>query len=156
MLWLGVHDDDSTSAAQPALETDSRFPSGPWTGFFLQRMLAGRQWMELRLTFAAGRLRGAGRDAIGAFVFTGRYDVRDGTCHWTKRYTARHDVAYSGYNEGQGIWGVWEIPPYDRGGFHIWPVGMPDPTLRTEHEELQVEQPAPAVARRVLAVGDGR
>ena len=39
-----------------------------------------------------------------------RYDVADGRCHWTKRYLGKHDVFYKGFNEGKGIWGVWEIP----------------------------------------------
>ena len=46
------------SAKEPAvLETDPRFPSGPWTGFFLQKLLPGRHVMELRLTFRAQAAR---------------------------------------------------------------------------------------------------
>ncbi len=65
---------------------------------------------------------------IGQFLIRGKYKVEDGKCAWTKRYVAKHDVAYQGYNEGKGIWGVWEIPPIHRGGFHIWPTAMGDPT----------------------------
>ena len=66
-------------------------------------------------------------------LITGRYDVADGRCRWTKRYLGKHDVFYKGFNEGKGIWGTWEISESDRtdqqrGGFHIWPEGMPDPT----------------------------
>ena len=50
-----------------------------------------------------------------------RYQVEDGQCWWTKRYLGKHDVSYKGYNEGKGIWGLWEIPPSYKGGFHIWP-----------------------------------
>ena len=32
------------------VETDPRFPSGPWIGFFLQKLVPGRHQMELRLT----------------------------------------------------------------------------------------------------------
>jgi hypothetical protein len=116
------------------LESDTRFPSGPWVGFFLQRFPPlGRQLMEMRLTFRKGQLSGEGRDLLGPFVFTGRYDLADGRCHWTKRYVGRHDVFYQGFNEGKGIWGTWEIPadqyrPALTGGFHIWPEGMADPT----------------------------
>jgi len=106
--------------------------------------------MDLRLTFQQGVLTGDGRDWVGAFLFRGNYDVTTGQCHWTKRYLGKHDVFYKGFNEGKGIWGVWEIPPKPgyveaRGGFHIWPEGMPDPTgdrLReeadapVEHDEL--------------------
>jgi hypothetical protein len=111
------------------LETDPRFPSGPWTGFFLQPLIPGRHRMELRLTFRHGAVEGEGRDWVGAFLIRGRYATEDGRCHWTKRYIGRHDVFYRGFNEGKGIWGVWEMPAYgQRGGFHIWPEGTPDPT----------------------------
>jgi hypothetical protein len=147
-------DTPTTDASQPnpLLEQDDRFPSGPWTGFYLERRTPGRQWMELRLTFSGGRIRGNGRDRVGAFTFTGSYDLRDGTCHWTKRYIGRHDVAYRGFNEGKGIWGVWDIPPYFRGGFHIWPVGMSDPTGQGQTE--QVEEPVEVF--RELAVPAGQ
>jgi hypothetical protein len=136
------------SASEPLdLETDPRFPSGPWTGFFLQPVLPGRHQMELRLTFQHGQLTGDGRDWVGPFILRGRYDVADGRCYWTKRYLGRHDVFYTGFNEGKGIWGVWEIPPGPtepsgwRGGFHIWPEGMPDPTEPhlTEEADLPAE-----------------
>jgi hypothetical protein len=130
------------------LELDNRFPSGPWTGFFLQPPLTGRFWMELRLTFSHGRLQGDGRDRIGVFTFAGTYDVRDGTCHWTKRYVGQHAVAYRGYNEGKGIWGVWDIPPRMRGGFHIWPVGISDPTAQAAEEHVE----EPLVVTRELVV----
>ena len=115
------------------LETDPRFPSGPWTGFFLQRLVPGRHLMELRLTFRRGEVTGEGRDWVGAFIVRGRYDTADGRCHWSKRYVGKHDVFYNGFNEGKGIWGTWEIPasreyPRQHGGFHIWPEGMADPT----------------------------
>jgi hypothetical protein len=84
--------------------------------------------MDLRLTFHQGVLSGDGHDRIGAFLIRGKYTVDDGKCWWTKSYIGRHDVFYQGYNEGKGIWGLWDIPPNYRGGFHIWPVGMPDPT----------------------------
>src|SRR5207247_1119058 len=109
------------------LETDPRFPSGPWTGFFLQREIPGRHMMDLRLTFRQGSMTGDGRDWVGRFTIRGRYSTDDGKCYWTKRYLGRHDVFYQGFNEGKGIWGTWELPPevavliHPRGGFHIWP-----------------------------------
>ncbi len=131
------------SSPEPPVEQDDRFPSGPWTGFFLQPMLTAgiRHWMELTLTFRNGVLRGEGRDRVGAFLIVGRYDLTDGTCRWSKRYIGKHDVNYRGYNEGKGIWGVWNLddPPW-QGGFHIWPVGMTDPTgsRLSEAKELPV------------------
>jgi hypothetical protein len=126
--------DPSSPTPQPPpvdLETDERFPTGPWEGFFLQPQLTSqiRQWMELHLTFRHGTVQGEGRDRVGKFAVKGRYSTDDGKCYWTKRYVGKHDVFYNGYNEGKGIWGLWELksPPW-RGGFHIWPVGMSDPT----------------------------
>ena len=117
-----------------ALEPDPNYPSGPWTGFFLQPLIPGKHRMELHLTFQNGAMTGEGRDWVGNFTIRGRYEVATGHCHWTKRYLGKHDVFYNGFNEGKGIWGVWEIPANAnygvklRGGFHIWPEGMPDPT----------------------------
>jgi hypothetical protein len=125
------------------LETDPRFPSGPWTGFFLQRAIPGKHLMELRLQFRGGTVTGEGRDWVGAFVIHGRYDTADGRCRWHKRYLGKHDVYYQGFNEGMGIWGTWELPTEThpdicRGGFHIWPEGLPDPTLQTLAEEAEL------------------
>lgn len=122
------------------VEQDHRFPSGPWKGFFLQKAVPGRHWMELSLTFRRGRLTGDGRDWVGQFFFRGRYDVESGKCWWTKQYIGRHAIAYEGYNEGKGIWGIWtwaDAPP-GRGGFHIWPVAMGDPTGETLAEALEL------------------
>jgi hypothetical protein len=101
--------------------------------------------MELHLTFQQGHMTGDGRDYIGTFIIRGQYSLVDGKCYWTKRYIGKHDVFYQGYNEGKGIWGVWEIPATRggvefRGGFHIWPEGMSDPTHshRTEQAEIPI------------------
>jgi hypothetical protein len=125
------------------LETDPRFPSGPWTGYFLQPLIPGRHRMELALTFRQGQFSGEGRDWVGRFILRGKYTLEDGKCYWTKRYLGKHDVFYQGFNEGKGIWGVWEIPPSDgsggwRGGFHIWPEGMPDPSQPQLSEEADL------------------
>src|SRR5690242_13990663 len=99
-----------------AVETDPRFPSGPWTGYFLQPLVPGRHRMELRVTFRQGVLEGSGRDWVGSFIVRGRYSLADGRCHWTKSYLGKHDVFYKGFNEGKGIWGVWEMPLYKQRG----------------------------------------
>src|SRR6266850_1545536 len=83
----------------PELESDPRFPSGRWIGFFLQKELPGKHMMELHLSFSQGNLKGEGRDRVGEFVLTGRYALTDGKCHWTKRYVGKHDVYYEGFNE---------------------------------------------------------
>jgi hypothetical protein len=119
------------------VETDERFPSGPWTGFFVQPILPGRHQMDMILTFREGLIDGEGRDRIGDFVFKGRYQVEDGKCWWTKTYLRQHGVAYQGFNEGKGIWGTWEYSSTNRGGFHIWPVAMGDPTRARLAEAIE-------------------
>jgi hypothetical protein len=122
-------------------ESDPRFPSGPWTGFFLDARVPGKHRMDLQLSFASGVMTGEGADFVGAFRIKGRYDVATGQCHWHKRYVKKHDVYYQGYNEGKGIWGVWEVSfsgAIARGGFHIWPEGMPDPSGDRLAEEADV------------------
>jgi len=128
------------------LEQDSRFPSGPWVGFFLQPYPpAGKYRMELQLTFRDGMLKGEGRDYIGRFLVTGRYEIDEGKCWWTKRYLGLHDVFYDGYNEGKGIWGNWSIDVFGRGGFHIWPKAMGDPNVERLYEAANA--PASADSR---------
>src|SRR5262249_11678445 len=131
-------------------ETDPRFPSGKWVGFWIQKQVRpGRHPTELFLSFADGILQGEGRDWVGKYTVRGRYNVADGRCHWTKHYIDKHEVFDEGFNEGQGIWGTWVIHAGHmtvevRGGFHIWPENMPDPTER--HLTEQAEVPAELVA----------
>lgn len=109
--------------------------------------------MELLLTFCQGVMTGEGRDFIGDFLIRGQYNPADGKCHWTKRYIGKHDVAYQGYNEGKGIWGLWEIPPSWRGGFHIWPTAMGDPT--SHHLAEALDSPAETSPAPELGVETG-
>jgi hypothetical protein len=103
-------------------------------------------------------MTGSGRDWVGEFTIRGKYTIEDGRCHFTKRYVGRHDVFYKGFNEGKGIWGTWEIAACEaygaqRGGFHIWPEGMPegDEPVLSEEADLPAEQEviigAPLVVR---------
>jgi hypothetical protein len=137
----------------PQLETDPRFPSGPWVGFFLQKGFPGRNMMELRLTFQNGAMTGEGRDWVGEFFVKGQYNLEDGKCYWTKKYVGKHDVFYKGFNEGKGIWGTWEISILGesaaRGGFYIWPEGLSDPT----NEQLVAEADLPAPAEELAEIG---
>jgi hypothetical protein len=142
------------------LETDPRFPSGPWTGFFIQPWIPGRHTMTLDLTFRDGRLEAQGKDWVGAFTFSGSYDPQDGKCRWTKQYRGKHQVTYAGVNEGKGIWGVWEIRQlwgwyHDRGVFHLWPEGMaPDAEADlTERSLLEDVGRRPPFAVLASAVG---
>lgn len=135
--------------AVPQFETDPRFPSGPWTGFFLQKEIPGKHLMELRLTFHNGAMQGEGRDRVGPFLIDGQYNLADGKCYWTKKYLGKHDVFYQGFNEGKGIWGVWQIGELARGGFHIWPEGFGDPT----NEHLYEEATPPVDEKELVEVG---
>jgi hypothetical protein len=122
------------------LETDADFPSGPWTGYFLQRWIPGRHTMTIDLSFGSGQLQGSGSDLVGPFTFQGGYSPGDARCQWVKQYLGKHQVKYTGINEGQGIWGLWEIRALgglykDQGAFHIWPEGM----TPTEEAEAAVE-----------------
>src|SRR5260370_4076354 len=90
----GPGENAMTGPDQAALETDPRFPSGPWTGFFLQKLIPGRHLMELLLTFSKGNMTGEGRDLVGQFIIRGQHDLADATCHSTKRYAATHALFY--------------------------------------------------------------
>ena len=127
------------------LEADPRFPSGPWTGFFLQYWLPGRHPTELELTAADGQLTGTGRDWVGPYTMDGTYDKATGRCEWIKHYLGKHRIQYRGVNDGHGIWGVWEIRMLgglyrDKGGFHIWPEGsdVSGESERTEQAVVEI------------------
>jgi hypothetical protein len=133
---------------QVNLEGDPRFPSGAWTGFFLQIWLPGRHRTDLSLTCRDGELTGTGGDLVGPYSIQGHYDLETGQCEWIKRYLGKHTVNYRGHNDGHGIWGVWEIKQLgglyiDRGGFHIWPEGTD-----VSEETDQTEQAVLAVMRK--------
>ncbi|MDX2039336.1 MAG: hypothetical protein SFX72_21995 [Isosphaeraceae bacterium] len=149
----GSNDPTSPADAELGLETDDRFPSGEWTGFFLQPVLPGKHWMELHLRFRDGKIEGDGRDFVGEFLFKGRYDLEDGRCWWTKSYLLKHSIAYQGYNEGKGIWGTWEWEAGWKGGFRIWPLSMGDPTLARLSAEVEV--PVEAEAGELVTVLTG-
>jgi hypothetical protein len=138
---------------QGNLERDPRFPSGAWTGFFLQIWLPGRHRTDLSLTCRDGELTGTGRDLVGPYSLQGSYDLDTGQCEWIKRYLGKHSVTYRGHNDGHGIWGVWEIKQLgglyiDRGGFHIWPEGTD-----VSEETDQTEQAVLAVMRKEYGNG---
>jgi hypothetical protein len=98
---------------------------------------------------------GEGHDRLGLFLIKGRYQVEDGQCWWSKKYPGQHDVTYHGYNEGKGIWGQWAIPPFFHGGFHIWPVGMGDPSLERLHEVLDAPAEAEGSLQEAVVVTTG-
>ena len=95
--------------------------------------------MDLVLTFSNGSISGDGRDDVGRFVITGRYDSGSGECYWTKHYIGQHSVFYRGFREGKGIWGLWELG-VDSGGFHIWPLGEEEGEREYEEAEKPVSE----------------
>jgi hypothetical protein len=127
------------------------FPSGPWIGFYVyNHAQQARHRMDLGLTFANGRITGGGSDDLGKFVISGRFNSKDGTCHWAKMYVGMHDVYYKGYREKRGIWGTWEIT-FATGGFHIWPLSHGQDLGKGEREKKTqsstIIQPVLAPAR---------
>jgi len=124
--------------------SDGEFPSGPWTGFYTYQVLTAKYRTDLILSFSHGQMTGEGLDNVGPFVIAGRYDPSSKECYWTKSYVGAHDVAYTGFGEGKGIWGTWEIPDVHRGGFHIWPAGEAG-----EGEAAEAEAEAPVELLRI-------
>jgi hypothetical protein len=95
------HDDD-----KPSLETDERFVSGPWRGFYVQWGTRGKQ--ELSLTFFDGQIVGDGADPAGDFRVRGGYDIETGKV-WMHKVYPEHTVEYDGHAEpgkDKGIWGA--------------------------------------------------
>jgi len=79
------------------LETDGRFCSGFWKGFFLQDFPGQRPTryvMDLKFRFSQGRVESDGRDYVGPFVMHGRYDLETGRCDIVKQYLGGHEVLY--------------------------------------------------------------
>lgn len=144
--------DDPTPPPPPptdpsALETDDRFVSGPWHGFYIQWGVRGKQ--SLSLSFRGGVVTGHGADPAGDFAVKGAYDVERGRA-WLRKIYPSHVVEYDGHAEGDGIWGGWQIRSAsgrDHGGFHIWPHAEG----QGASEELEQEQPCevPAQPARV-------
>ena len=59
------------------LETDSRFPSGEWSGSYIQPKISrDRRRMNLCQSFQAGVFTGEGKDGVGEFLIRGRYELR--------------------------------------------------------------------------------
>jgi len=118
--------------------TDGLFASGAWVGFYTYPVDPTKHWQELELRFHEGLLVGEGTDDIGPFSLRGEYDASSGECWWVKRYRdpTLYPVYYRGRHNGRRIAGVWELPGI-RGGFRIWPKGMPE----GEWEEEEVEEP---------------
>lgn len=69
----------------------------------------GRQAMQpLTLAFVEGRIEGSGSDIVGPFHIQGRIDGL--AVMIRKRYVGRHEVIYTGEQDGEGtLSGSWQI-----------------------------------------------
>ena len=112
----------------------AHFPSGEWVGFYVYSGHPRRYLMDLILEFRGGIISGEGSDGIGSFAIDGDYSESSRECSWVKTYVRKHSVSYSGYREGKGIWGTWNIM-HERGGFQIWPIGSQPPSNSLAEEE---------------------
>ncbi len=125
--------------------SDDAIPSGPWHGFYTYGGDSDRHRMDLDLEFSNGTIRGAGGDDVGAFSIRGSYDGSL-VCRWIKSYST-HAVYYEGPFDLGSIYGTWEIPPFGRGGFRIWPGKRGQGATQETWEE------APVDAEQELVVG---
>lgn len=102
-------------------ETDKRFPSGLWMGYWIQGYIKGR--MRLTLEFIEGGITGSGTDAVGPFDIKGVYSKKHNMVCMDKRYRGAHSVGYCGCANDGGLDGTWylaQIPQIDI--WRLWPV----------------------------------
>ena len=102
-------------------ESDPRFPTGPWKGYWLQDGETGL--MDLSLAFVEGIVVGSGKDLIGEFDLQGVYSVEERSIALKKTYRGKHEVWYRGrpiQGELMGEWTIADTPA--RGGWRLWPV----------------------------------
>ncbi len=119
-------------------ETDERFPSGTWTGFFVQQEIYyGRCWMDIFLRFSNGIVKGEWHDIVGPFVMRGKYELDSAVVSIHKDYIEANHVYYKGRHKGKAISGIWHLPSM-RGPFIIWHEKNADPTIRRLRAEAEV------------------
>ena len=130
-------------------ETDDRFPTGEWTGFYVQPDSRQRYKMDLFLEFVENRISGNGDDPVGEFTICGAYDATTGECSWTKQYVGQHSVEYAGEARRRGIVGQWRVPgmpEFWSGPFFVWPRALGDVESTFEREFLEYELTDPTFA----------
>lgn len=112
---------DDILAEKSAPETDPRFPSGRWKGYFIQWGVRG--WQDLILNFSNGTIDGTAVDKGGECDVKGTYDLSNGAVSLVKIYFY-HKVEYRGETRDKGIRGGFMIRyplTIDAGDFYIWP-----------------------------------
>lgn len=112
------------------------YPSGDWEGFYIYAQGPGARQhpMQLILNFKNHKISGAGFDDVGAFSWSGEYNLKSHVVFLTKSY-ATHQVQYSGFADEHGIWGNWVLSGL-KGGFHIWPRKSASNNAVKEVEEI--------------------
>ena len=130
-------------------ETDDRFPTGAWTGFYLQPDSRRRHGMDLFLEFIENRVSGKGHDPVGESTINGAYDLTTAECSWTKQYVGQHRVEYAGQARRRGIVGQWRVPGQPEvwsGPFFVWPRAFGDLQSAFEKAFLEYELSRPFAA----------
>ena len=116
-----AEDDIHSASNEFMLETDPRFPSGRWKGYYIQWGVRG--WQELTLQFRGGKIDGIAIDKGGECDVHGTYDLATGNVSLVKIYYY-HKVEYRGESRDRGIRGGFMIRyqfTIDAGDFYIWP-----------------------------------
>jgi len=60
--------------------------------------------LSLSLSFTDGRVAESGKDVVGRFEFSGRYDLEMGRMRSSKQYAKSHRVKHLGANQGDAEW----------------------------------------------------
>lgn len=118
-------------------ESNNLLPSGNWEGFYCYSSDTHKHKMEIELHFKSGKITGTGVDDVGAFHWSGSYDLVSFKATMVKHYTS-HTVNYIGTIDENGIWGIWEIKQSYlsiSGGFHIWPKKQEEGKIAVSVEE---------------------
>jgi hypothetical protein len=90
---------------------------------------------ELRMAFADGKVRGAGRDVVGDFLFNGTISP-NGDVIMVKQYIGRHSVNYTGTYDGEGLMqGRWSLGLFS--GPWLIRLGRSDGSTGVESAALQ-------------------
>ena len=101
------------------LETDKRYPSGLWIGYWMQGFIFRRE--QMTLTFSGGKVTGDGSDSLGAFRISGCYCVDTGAVSLRKTYDKCPDVSHAGETGEFCIYGTRQIDGIQQeGDWRIW------------------------------------
>lgn len=129
-------------------EIDDRFPTGEWTGFFIQPDGNQRHVMDCVLEFAQGVMVGQGSDPVGEYTVDGTYLLDTGVCSWNKQYVGSHCVEYTGRASNRAIIGHWRIsgtPDFWTGPFFLWPRAAGDMKSSFERAFMEYELSTDAI-----------